>query len=164
METGIKSPAGGADTEWGFFEAAFHLKKMDAALYSPLVLAYLGDAVYEVLIRTLVVNGGNMPVNKLHKRSASLVKAAAQAKLFMAVEDELTEEERAVYKRGRNAKPVSMAKNATVRDYRMATGFEALAGYLYLAGRRTRLVQLVSLGLEKIGEFDGEQKECMLKN
>ena len=131
METGIKSPAGGADTEWGFFEAAFHLKKMDAALYSPLVLAYLGDAVYEVLIRTLVVNGGNMPVNKLHKRSASLVKAAA---------------------------------HATVRDYRMATGFEALAGYLYLAGRRTRLVQLVSLGLEKIGEFDGEQKECMLKN
>ncbi len=116
MEEGIKSPADAAAAEQAFFETAFRLKKVDAAQYSPLVLAYLGDAVYEVLIRTLVVNGGNMQVNKLHKRSAGLVKAAAQARLFMAVEDELTEEERAVYKRGRNAKPISMAKNATVRD------------------------------------------------
>ena len=108
----------------------FHLKDTDAGQYSPLVLAYLGDAAYEILIRTIVVSEGNMQVNKLHKKSSALVKAAAQAEFLMAIEDDLTEEEHAVYKRGRNAKSFSMAKNATMKDYRMATGFEALMGYL----------------------------------
>ena len=135
---------------------AFHLKEVDARMYSPLVLAYIGDAVYEILIRTKVVNGGNVQVNKLHRRSAELVKAASQARIIMALEEELTEEEHSVYKRGRNAKSASMAKNASMKDYRMATGFEALVGYLYLSEQYERLVMLTSRGLEKIGALKEE--------
>jgi len=121
-----------------------------------LVLAYVGDAVYEIMIRTKVVNGGNVQVNKLHKMSASLVKAETQAKMILSLQEELTEEEVSVYKRGRNAKSFSMAKNASMKDYRMATGFEALVGYLYLTERMDRLAELVSHGLEKIGAFTEE--------
>ena len=131
----------------------FHLKDTDAGQYSPLVLAYLGDAAYEILIRTIVVSEGNMQVNKLHK------KAAAQAEFLMAIEDDLTEEEHAVYKRGRNAKSFSMAKNATMKDYRMATGFEALMGYLYLSGRTERMVDLVALAMTKTGKADSGDME-----
>ena len=140
-----------------FFKEAFKLKDVDAGMYSPLVLAYVGDAVYEIMIRTKVVNGGNVQVNKLHKLSASLVKAETQAKMILALQEELTEEEIAVYKRGRNAKSFSMAKNASMKDYRMATGFEALVGYLYLTERMERLAELVSHGLEKIGAFTEEK-------
>lgn len=134
----------------------FHLKEADAKQYSPLVLAYMGDAVYEVVIRTLVVNGGNTQVNKLHKKTSGLVKAEAQANFLMAIEEALTDEERTIYKRGRNAKSFSMAKNATMKDYRMATGFEALMGYLYLDGQMDRLLSLVSMALEKNGILEEE--------
>lgn len=123
------------------------------------MLAYLGDAAYEILIRTIVVSEGNMQVNKLHKKSSALVKAAAQAEFLMAIEDDLTEEEHAVYKRGRNAKSFSMAKNATMKDYRMATGFEALMGYLYLSGRTERMVDLVALAMTKTGKADSGDAE-----
>ncbi len=129
------------------------LQKIDLRTYSPLVLAYIGDAVYELLVRTKVVNAGSMQVSKMHKRSAELVKAHTQAELVHVLEEELTEEEVAVYKRGRNAKTVTMAKHATMADYRAATGFEALVGYLYLAGRYDRLLRLVHDGLEKMGEL-----------
>ncbi len=138
------------------FKEIFHLHAVDAATYSPLALAYIGDAVYEVMIRTRVVNLGNMQVNKMHRHDANLVKAETQARMIRLLEPELTEEEDAVYKRGRNAKSASGAKNASVIDYRTATGFEALVGYLYLTERLDRLAQLVGMGLEKIGEFDGE--------
>lgn len=141
-----------------FFKEAFRLKDVNAGMYSPLVLAYIGDAVYEIMIRTMVVNGGNEQVNKLHKKTASLVKAETQAKMLMAVEEALSEEEHAVYKRGRNAKSASMAKNATMKDYRMATGFEALVGYLYLSEQYVRLSELVSLGLSKIGVWKEENE------
>ncbi len=140
-----------------FFKEAFGLKEVDARMYSPLVLAYVGDAVYEIMIRTKVVNGGSVQVNKLHKRSADLVKAETQAKILTSLLEELTEEEMAVYKRGRNAKSYTMAKNASMKDYRMATGFEALIGYLYLSEQEHRLVELVSHGLSKIGALtEGE--------
>lgn len=142
-----------------FFKEAFQLKEVDAGMYSPLVLAYVGDAVYEIMIRTKVVNGGNVQVNKLHKMSASLVKAETQAKIILALQEELTEEEISIYKRGRNAKSFSMAKNASMKDYRMATGFEALVGYLYLTERLDRLAELVSHGLEKIGAFTEENEK-----
>ena len=129
------------------------LEERDPNGYSPLVLAYLGDAVYELVIRTRVVNRGNTQVNKMHRMTAGLVKAEAQAKMYMLLEEELTEEEQAVYRRGRNAKCATMAKHATMRDYRMATGFEALMGWLYLNGRLERLTELVSLGLKKMGEL-----------
>ncbi len=135
-----------------FFKEAFRLKDVDAGMYSPLVLAYVGDAVYEIMIRTKIVNGGSVQVNKLHKHSANLVKAETQAKIVTALLEEMTEEEIAVYKRGRNAKSYTMAKNASMKDYRMATGFEALVGFLYLSERHQRLAELVSHGLEKIGE------------
>lgn len=137
----------------------FHLKEADAKMYSPLVLAYMGDAVYEILIRTMVVNEGNAQVNKLHKKTSGLVKAEAQAKFILSIEEELTEEERAVYKRGRNAKSYSMAKNATMKDYRMATGFEALVGYLYLDGQQERLLTLVSMALKKNGILKEENSD-----
>ena len=137
-----------------FFKEAFQLEEVDAGMYSPLVLAYVGDAVYEIMIRTKVVNGGSVQVNKLHKHSAALVKAETQAKMVMALMEEFTEEEMAVYKRGRNAKSYTMAKNASMKDYRMATGFEALVGYLYLSENHQRLVELASHGLAKLGEME----------
>lgn len=135
---------------------ALRLEKIDIANYSPLALAYIGDAVYELMIRTHVVSHGSMQVNKMHKKSASLVKAQTQAELIKILEPELTPLEHAAYKRGRNAKSVTMAKHATMIDYRMATGFEALMGYLYLTEQFDRLVELAGYGLEKIGEFETE--------
>ncbi|HIZ78971.1 MAG TPA: ribonuclease III [Candidatus Lachnoclostridium stercorigallinarum] len=129
------------------------LEERDPNGYSPLVLAYIGDGVYELVIRTKVVNRGNTQVNKMHKVTSGLVKAQTQAQMYLLLEEELTEEERAVYRRGRNAKSATMAKHATMRDYRMATGFEALMGWLYLSGRLDRLTELVSLGLKKMGEI-----------
>ena len=145
MEESIKIPS--------LMKEALQLEPIDVCSYSPLALAYMGDAVYEVLIRTRVMNRGSMQVNKMHKKSASLVKAEAQARMIQARQEELTEEETAVYKRGRNAHSASSAKNASIRDYRMATGFEALVGYLYLTGQYERLLKLVHDGLERIGEF-----------
>ena len=136
-----------------WMDQALQIGPVDARTYSPLALAYIGDAVYELLIRTRVVSRGSVQVNKMHKKSASLVKAEAQADLIKALMDELTEEELAVYKRGRNAKSVTMASHATMTDYRMATGLEALVGYLYLQGEYKRLLELVHDGLEKMGEF-----------
>ena len=144
MEESIKIPS--------LMKEALQLEPIDVCSYSPLALAYMGDAVYEVLIRTRVMNRGSMQVNKMHKKSASLVKAEAQARMIQALQEELTEEETAVYKRGRNAHSASSAKNASIRDYRMATGFEALVGYLYLTGQYERLLKLVHDGLERIGE------------
>ena len=134
-----------------FFKEQFRLKDVEAGMFSPLVLAYVGDAVYEIMIRTKVVNDGSVQVNKLHKRSADLVKAETQAKIAIALMDELTEEELAVYKRGRNAKSYTMAKNASMKDYRMATGFEALLGWLYLKGEFERMTQIIRMGFESIG-------------
>ena len=128
---------------------ALKLEAVDPRTYSPLVLAYIGDAVYELLIRTKVINHGSMQVNKMHKKSASLVKAETQANIIKAIQDDLTEEELAVYKRGRNANSATMAKHATMSDYRRATGFEALMGYLYLTGRTERILELAKKGLEE---------------
>lgn len=133
--------------------SALELQDVDVRSYSPLVLAYIGDAVYELFIRTKVINHGSMQVNKMHKKSASLVKAETQANLIKVLSEELTDEELAVYKRGRNAKSATTAKHATMMDYRMATGFEALVGYLYLTDRDDRLLALVHDGLKKIGEL-----------
>ena len=135
------------------FKEALKLTHREAGEYSPLALAYIGDAVYELAIRTLVMNRGNTQVNKMHKRTAGLVKAGAQAGFYKILEEILTEEERAVYRRGRNAKSATMAKNATMKDYRMATGFEALIGYLYLTEQFERMAALLGYGLSRLGEI-----------
>ena len=143
------------------FKEAMKLKEVEAREYSPLALAYLWDAVYELAIRTFVMNHGNTQVNKMHKKTAGLVKAEAQANFYKVLEEELTEEEKAVYRRGRNAKSVTMAKHATMKDYRMATGFEALMGYLYLTEQMERMAELLGHGLKKLGELEEDAQECI---
>ena len=128
----------------------FELTPVDIRTYSPLTLADIGDGVYELIIRTVLVEQGNLQPAKLHKKSSGLVKAAAQAAMIRGLEAQLTEEELSAYKRGRNAKAYHTAKNASVADYRTATGFEALMGWLYLTGRYERMVSLIRTGLEFI--------------
>lgn len=118
--------------------------------YSPLALAYIGDGVYEMFIRTYVLNKGNAPVNKMHKASRDLVRASSQAKMYHVIEEHLTEEERAVLRRGRNAKSISIPKNGDVTEYRHATGLEALIGYLYIDGQIERIKTLIDLGITGI--------------
>lgn len=130
---------------------SFDLKEVDIRTYSPLTLAYIGDAVYDLIFRTVVVGKGNTSANKLHNRTVQYVKAPAQAQLIESISDQLTEEESSVYKRGRNAKPYTMAKNATLAEYKKATGLEALVGYLYLQGRMERILELVQMGLHNTG-------------
>ena len=125
----------------------FHLEDQDLRSHSPLTLAYIGDGVYELIIRTILVKKGNCPVNRLHKKASSLVKAGAQSAIMEVIEEELTPEELSVYRRGRNAHSPTMAKHATMADYRRATGFEALMGYLYLKEDYTRMLTLVRMGI-----------------
>ncbi len=120
----------------------------DVRSYSPLTLAYMGDAIYELVIRTVVVARANRSANDLHKKTVKYVKAEAQAQMIVALLPELDEEEEAVYRRGRNAKSYTTAKNASTADYRKATGFEALMGYLYLLNRRERMLYLIKRGVE----------------
>lgn len=135
------------ETSLNQLKEAFALEDKDIRTYSPLTLAYLGDAVYEIMIRTILVKKGNCPVNQLHKKASSLVKAAAQSEIIKVIEEKLTEEEHSVYKRGRNAHSPTMAKNASMSDYRRATGFEALMGYLYLKEDYTRMIELIRMGI-----------------
>lgn len=129
----------------------FECKEQDVRAYSPLTLAYIGDAIYDLVIRSVVVERANRSANDLHKKTVRYVKAETQAAMIMALLEELTEEEQAVYKRGRNAKSHTMAKNASMSDYRKATGFETLMGYLYLTDQTDRLLYLVKKGIELAG-------------
>lgn len=126
-----------------YMKKAWKLPDTDIKSYSGLTLAYIGDAIYELIIRTYVVEHGNAPVNKLHKQVIKLVQASAQAKLYHSIQDMLTEEEEAIYKRGRNAKSFTSAKNADIVEYRISTGLEALFGYLYLTDQTVRLLELI---------------------
>lgn len=135
-----------------YFLEKFGMKQADIRSYSPLTLAYIGDGIYDLVIRSMMVAKGNAHVNDLHRRTSKLVKAHAQSELIGLLQPELTEEELAVYRRGRNAKSFTMAKNATVADYRRATGFEALMGYLYLEDQMDRMMELILTGLKKLKE------------
>lgn len=126
------------------------MQKEELRTMSPLVFAYIGDALYEIYIRTYIVHKYKVKVNELHKISTKFVKAAAQAKIVHAIEDELTEEEWKMIKRGRNQKSGSVAKNASITDYKYATGFECLLGYLYLLGETERLEEIISKAIKII--------------
>lgn len=119
--------------------------------YSSLALAYIGDGVFDLIIRTIILDMGNGKSRDFHRLASSIVKASSQAKIIRSVLDELTEEEMAVYKHGRNAKSATSAKNSSIIDYRVATGFEALTGYLYLDHKLNRALELVKLGMERTG-------------
>ena len=133
-----------------YMNELFQMEEVDIREYSPLTLAYIGDCVYGLVIKSLVINGGNKQVNKLHQETSKLVQASTQSLMMRTMQEHLTEEEHAVYKRGRNAKSVSPAKNQSITDYRRATGFEALLGYLYLKKDYKRLLDLVKIGLESL--------------
>lgn len=138
---------------YSIIKEQYHIHEIDLKSYSPLTLAYIGDAIYEIIIRTRLVTEANTQVNKLHKRASSLVKAHTQAEMITSLLEELTEEEQQIYKRGRNAKSVTMAKNATMKDYRTATGFEALMGYLYLNQQSGRMLQLIEMGIQNVKDI-----------
>lgn len=131
--------------------STFSGKKQDIRTYSPLTLAYVGDAVYDLIIRTVVVERANRPANELHRITVKYVSANAQCKIVQALMEDLTEEEQSVYRRGKNSKPHTTAKNASVADYMKATGFEAVIGYLYLTDQMPRILELVKSGIEKAG-------------
>ena len=133
----------------GYFKEHMNLPHRDIRSYSPLSLTYIGDAVYDLLIRTEIVAKGNCQVNKYHRQVSEIVKAQAQSQLIQSLMEELTEEERDVYHRGRNANSYTKAKNASMGDYHRATGFEALIGYLYLTEQYARITELIRLGREK---------------
>ncbi len=123
-------------------------------LYSPAQLAYAGDAVYELLVRSYVLNNHDISVNKMHRLTVKFVKAQAQAKIVSMLMDELSEEEKKIVKRGRNAKVTSSPKNVDFMDYRYATGFEALFGYLFLNNNIDRLMYIFDKIVEIIIEKD----------
>ena len=123
-------------------------------------LAYLGDAIYEIAIRHYILTTGHTNPNQLHKAAVKFVGAKGQAKIiktWIDQDDILTEEEIAIYKRGRNHKANTKAKNASIQDYRQATGFEALMGWLYLSGETDRLETLIQAGIQLIEEENEDE-------
>lgn len=129
---------------FGFSE----MSEIDARNMSPVSLAFVGDGVYTLYIRTMVAKSSTAKAGALHKTASSYVKAESQAKAMLALEGRITDVEEYIFKRGRNAKTTNSAKNASMIEYKIATGFEALLGYLYLTGKNDRLCEI----LHMIGE------------
>ena len=124
------------------------MKQIDPKQCSPLVLAYVGDCVFDLIVKTMVVGRGNRPVHRLHEETSRYVQASAQSYMMRFMQEH------------RNARSVSPAKNQSITDYRRATGFEALIGHLYLSEEYERLTELVTIGLEAMEEkFDTERNE-----
>lgn len=120
----------------------FNDTKIQPRQLSPLNLAFIGDCIYEILVREALVCEANRPVNELHRESVKYVSAKAQTEAYAKIKDMLTEEETAQFKRGRNAKVGHSPKSATDAEYHTATGIEALFGYLYMSGKTERIKQL----------------------
>ena len=128
----------------------FGMQAKDVNAMPALTLAYIGDCIYELVIRTVLVERGLTHVSELNKNAVTYVKASAQKDMYHAVESKLSEEEAAVFRRGRNVRSSSCPKNASVTDYHAATGYEALMGYLFLKGRTDRIAELVKTGIEEL--------------
>ena len=129
-------------------ERGLQRASVDPMLVASLTLAYLGDSVYELIVRTMALERNNGKANDLNSFAKKYSNAPAQAKLAELLQDKMTEEELAVYKRGRNAKSVSAPHTCTISEYRRATGIEALCAYLYLSGKMARAEELVRIGIE----------------
>ncbi len=147
MEEKLSSGAGLED----LVREAFGVEEKDWDQFGPLPLAFLGDSVYDLIIRSVLVGRGSRQTAGLHTDKSRLVKAGAQAKMLAALEPHLTPQEKGVARRGRNAHPANTAKNASRREYLEATGFEALLGWLYLKKEYDRIVTLIRIGLEETG-------------
>ncbi|MBQ8945482.1 MAG: ribonuclease III [Lachnospiraceae bacterium] len=140
----------------------FGIGSHDARHQTALSLAYIGDCIYDLVIRTVLTTHDGGKNGSLHHKATKYVNASAQADLIDAIEDELTEEENKVYHRGRNStNNASKAKHASIIAYRKATGLEALIGYLYLEGRYGRLTELMKTGLDRIGFEDQSVDGCV---
>lgn len=122
-----------------------HLDEREIRAMSPLTLAYIGDTIYDLIVRSYLVMAKPGTVHSLHVKAINFVNAGAQSGMLSKIMDELTEEEKSIVRRGRNAKAGTVPKNANVGDYRRATGLEALLGYLYLSGKEERLIELARL-------------------
>jgi ribonuclease-3 family protein len=133
-----------------YIKTQFDIRDVDIKTYSPLSLAYIGDGVFDLVIRSVVVAKGNTRASQLHRRTSQIVKAATQARMAEVLEPHLTGTELDVFRRGRNAKSPTMAKNASMSDYRKATGFEAMVGYLYLTDQFERIVELTKLACDAL--------------
>ena len=131
-----------------YIKEQFELADVDIRTYSPLTLAYIGDCIFDLIIRSVVVGKGNTRPNQLHQRTSSIVKAHTQELIIQYLEPQLTQKEADIYRRGRNAKSYTMAKNATMADYRKATGLEAVIGYLYLTDQFARAVELTKNAID----------------
>ena len=142
-----------------YIKEVLEMKEVEPEGYSPLTLAYIGDSIYDLIIKTKVISEGNKQVKKLHQETSSMVQASAQSEMMRVLQPLLTEEEHAVYRRGRNAKSVSPAKNQSLTDYRRATGFEALMGYLYLKKDWKRLLDLMKIGLCSVSDRSALKEE-----
>lgn len=147
-----------------YMRQELEISETEAEQYSPLTLAYIGDSIYDLIIKTKVISAGNKQVKKLHQTTSSMVQASAQSEMMRVLQELLTEEERAVYKRGRNAKSVSPAKNQSLTDYRRATGFEALMGWLYLKKDWKRMIDLIKIGLAHLEEVNHEAGNAEAKS
>lgn len=124
------------------------MTKEQVRQYSPLTLAYAGDAAYELVIRTMLVRKANQPVHRLNREASSLVKAEKQSEMAGILEPLMTAEEQQIYRRGRNARANTHARSAGIQQYRRATGFEAVIGYLWLSGQTERMLDLIAAGLQ----------------
>lgn len=139
-------------------------RNVDIRTVNPLTLAYIGDGVYELVVRSVMVARTNTRAGLLHRQTSQYVKAEAQSKMVDVLLPVLTQEEESFYRRGRNAKSPTMAKNASVNDYRRATGFEALMGYLYLTDQMERIVELTKLALDAYHPREARYAEARNKN
>ena len=130
------------------------------ALLNGLALAYVGDAIYETYIRDYLVHQGQTRPNQLHRMATHFVSAKAQAFLMheMITAELLSEEEVTMFKRGRNAKSHTSAKNADITTYRISTGFEALMGYLHLSGKKERMEEIIHWCIQKVEETNDGKK------
>ena len=127
---------------------SFGLNDIDLRTYNPLSLAFIGDSIYETIIRTLVVEKGNKSVNAMAKEKNTLVNATKQSEIGEFLKDYYTEEESEIYRRGKNAKTANHSKSAAYSDYHKATGLEAVFGYLYLTGRIDRCIELLTIAIK----------------
>jgi len=134
-----------------------HTGDINLKSYSPLVLAYIGDCIYELVIRQMVISQGNRSVQQLHKDSSYYAQASTQSLMMRGLQELLTEEEHTIYRRGRNARSVTAAKNQSITDYRRATGFEAVMGYLYLGHQHKRMLELIEIGMKYLQEKSKEE-------
>lgn len=122
--------------------------KQEARMFNPLQLALIGDAVYEVYVRNYIFNKNQgLSAHKIHVEAIKYVKAQAQSNMMQILMPILSEDELYIFKRGRNTKSATVPKNANVRDYRAATGMEALVGYLYLTNQQDRLLEILEKGI-----------------